>query len=168
MKFLLLVLVGAVLNSCAGYQLGGAKPPSLAGVKKIAVPMFKNGTLFPRAEAIATSAVTGAFVQDGTYHLADRSDADAVLEGEIQGIEYNTLRSSRIDSSLAEELTNTVTINWVLRDASDPTRILASGASNGYSSFFVGSNLQTARKNALPDAFQRAAESLVFRLASGY
>jgi len=168
MKFFLLVLAGVVFSSCAGYQLGGAKPPSLASVKRIAVPMFENGTLFPRAEAIATSAVTGAIVQDGTYHLADRSEADAVLEGKIKGIEYNTLRSSRLDSSVAEELTNTATIDWVLTDASDPTRILASGSSVGSSSFFVSSNLQTARQNALPDAFERAAERLVSRLASGY
>ena len=168
MKFIFLALVGAAISSCAGYQLGGAKPPSLAGVKRIAVPMFENGTLHPRAGAIATSAVTSAFVEDGMYRLADRSAADAVLEAEIKGIDYNTLRSSRLDSSLAEELTNTVTIDWSLRDARDPTRILASGTSVGNSSFFVDSNLQTARQNALPDAFERAAQSLVSRLASGY
>lgn len=168
MKFLLLAFLGGVLSSCAGYQLGGARPPSLAGVNKIAVPMFENGTLHPRAEALATSAVTAAFVQDGTYKLSDRDAADAVLEGKIKEIEYSTLRSSRIDSSVAEELINTVRIDWVLRSAHDSTRILASGSNAGSSSFFVDSNLQTARQNALPDAFERAAQTLVSRLASGY
>lgn len=168
MKNILTLLAGLALSSCAGYQLGGAKPPSLSSVRKIAVPMFENGTLHPRAEAIATSAVTDAFVQEGTYRVSDRAHADAVLEGRITEIDYNTLRSSRLDSLLAEELTNTVQIDWVLKDAVDPTRTLASGSSKGYSSFFVDSNLQTARQNALPDAFERAAQSLVSRLASGY
>ncbi len=168
MKSVFLLLSGLALSSCAGYQLGGAKPPSLSSVTKIAVPMFENGTLHPRAEAIATSAVNDAFVQDGTYRLSNRENADAVLEGRIGGIDYSTLRSSRLDSFVAEELTNTVRIDWILKDASDPTRTLASGSSEGFSSFFVDSNLQTARQNALPDAFERAAQSLVSRLASGY
>ncbi|MFD2257910.1 LPS assembly lipoprotein LptE [Luteolibacter algae] len=168
MKTLLLLLLGLISCSCGGYHLGGAKPPSLAAVKTISVPMFKNGTLHPRAESLATSAVTDAIVQDGTYRIAAGSNADAVLEGKISTIEYSTLRSSRLDSLLAEELTNRVSIDWVLRDAKDPTKILGSGSNQGFSSFFVDSNLQTARQNALPDAFERAAQSLVSKLSSGY
>jgi hypothetical protein len=59
-------------------------------------------------------------------------------------------------------------IEWTLRDAKDPTKILATGSSVGQSSFFVDSNLQTARRNALPDAFGRAGANLVSRIASGY
>lgn len=154
--------------SCAGYHLGGTKPPSLAGVRTISVPMFTNGTQEPRAEALATTAVTDAIVRDGTYRLADRGSADAVLEGKLVGIRYSTLRGSRLDSLLAEELTNEVMIEWTLRDAKDPAKILATGSSVGQSSFFADSNLQTARRNALPDAFGRAGANLVSRIASGY
>jgi hypothetical protein len=165
---MLLSLVALAMASCAGYQLGGSKPPSLAGVKTVAVPMFANGTQEPRAEALATTAVTDAFVRDGTYRLADSDNADAVLEGKLAEIRDSTLRSSRLDSLLAEELSNEVRIDWTLRDARDPTRILATGSSVGRSSFFVDSNLQTARRNALPDAFGRAASQLVSSLSSGY
>jgi hypothetical protein len=130
--------------------------------------MFTNGTQEPRAEALATTAVTDAIVRDGTYRLADRGSADAVLEGKLLRIRYSTLRGSRLDSLLAEELTNEVMIEWTLRDAKDPTKILATGSSVGQSSFFVDSNLQTARRNALPDAFGRAGANLVSRIASGY
>ncbi|MBC7979187.1 MAG: hypothetical protein H7Y36_01330 [Armatimonadetes bacterium] len=168
MKFFLTGLMALILASCAGYQLGGAKPPSLAAVKSISVPMFKNGTLHPRAEALATSAVADALVQDGTYKLGAAGNADAILEGKLQRIEFSTLRSSRVDSLLAEELTNKVWIEWLLRDGRDSTKILASGSSQGQSSFFVDSNLQTARQNALPDAFERAGQNLVSKLSSGY
>jgi hypothetical protein len=164
----LLLLAAACLTSCAGYQLGGVKPKSLAHVKKIAVPMFDNDTQHPRAEAIATSAVISAFIQDGTYVIVSRDKADAVLEGRIDKILYNQLRSNRLDTMLPEELENEVSLDWELKDASDPTKTLARGHSNGSSRFFLDANLQTARNNALPDAMERAGEALVSRLSNGF
>jgi hypothetical protein len=112
--------------------------------------------------------VTSALVQNGTYRLSELDRADAVLEGEVSSIEYSALRGSRLDAMAAEELTNIVRISWRLKDARDPTRLLASGSSTGQSTFFADSNLQTARQNALPDAFERAAQNLILKLASGY
>lgn len=156
------------LISCTGYQLGGVKPASLAGVKTIAVPMFSNATQHPRASALATSSVTNALVQDGTYRIATRDNADAVLEGELNRIEYHFIRGSRADSAYPEELANTVTIKWTLRDAKDPGKLLAAGSARGTSQLFVSSNLQTARNNALPEALDRASEAMISRLANGY
>jgi len=168
MKFLALIAPVFLLASCAGYHLGGTKPTSLAGVKTISVGMFKNGTLHPRAETLATSAVTSAFTQDGTYRLTGLDSADAVLEGNLRSIKYSSIRGSRLDTLLPEELTNTVRLDWTLKDAKDPTKILATGSSEGKSQLFVDSNLQTARNNALPDALERAGEQLVSTLANGY
>jgi hypothetical protein len=156
------------LTSCAGYQLGGVKPASLAHVKNIAVPMFENDTQHPRAGAMATSAVTNTVVQDGTYRITTLDQADAVLEGSLKSIDYNQIRGTRTDSLFPEELANTVTLEWQLRDARDPSKILARGSSQGTSQLFVSANLQTARNNALPEALERASEALVSTLASGY
>lgn len=161
-------LLAILLTSCAGYQLGGAKPAVLKDVRNIAVPMFRNDTLHPRAEAMATTAATGAFVLDGTYRITSRDQADAVLEGTVKRIEYTQLRANRLDTMRPEELENTVTVLWTLRDARDPSKLLASGESEGTSRFFVDSNLQTARNNALPDALERATEAMVSRLANGF
>ena len=168
MKTLALLAPVLWLVSCTGYQLGGAKPVSLAKVRNIAVPMFSNATQHPRAEALATSAVANAIVQDGTYRIAGLDRADAVLEGKLSGIKYATIRGTRLDTLYPEELANTVTLSWKLRDARDPTKILASGSSSGSSQLFVSSNLQTARNNALPEALERAAEALVSRISNGY
>ena len=168
MKILTCIVPVFCLISCAGYQLGGIKPASLAQVKSITVPMFSNGTLHPRAEALATSAVANAFVLDGTYRNASADHADAVLEGKLESIHYSPVRSTRYDTMHPEELANTVTLRWSLRDAKNPGKILASGKSTGSSKLYVAQNLQTARNNALPDALDRAAESLVSRLANGY
>jgi hypothetical protein len=166
--FLLSVVPALFLASCVGYQLGGAKPASLKNVKSISVSMFGNETQHPRAEALATSAVASAITQDGTYQLTSLDKADAVLEGRIRRIEYSSIRGSRLDTLLPEELHNEVTVVWELKNAKDPTKVLAAGGSVGTSQLFVDSNLQTARNNALPDALERMAESLVSRLANGY
>ena len=168
MKFLILLAPALLLVSCTGYHLGETKPRSLARVKTIAVPMFSNSTLFPRAEAVATSAVAEAIVQDGTYQIVTSDKADAILQGNVKSIKYKNLRGNRFDIFRPEDLGNTVSIDWQLRDAKDPTKVLASGKSQGSSEFFAASNLQTARNNALPDAFQRAGVALVSRLADGY
>jgi len=168
MKFLAILTPVLLLASCAGYQLGGVKPASLAKVKTIAVPMFHNGTLHPRAEALATSAVADALVRDGTYKLGNVDSADAVLEGKLSTIKYSPLRGKRLDTLRPEELESNVTLTWQLLDARDRTKVLARGSSTGDSNFFVDSNLQTARNGALPDALEQAAESLVSKLANGY
>ena len=156
------------LSSCAGYKLGGIKPASLAGVKTIAVPMLSNATQHPRANALATSAVTNAIVQEGTYRIGTSANADAVLVGEITEIKYRAIRGTRFDSLYPEELSNRVTLKWTLMDARDPSRVLATSISRGESQLFVSTNLQTARNNALPEALERAGEALVSTLANGY
>jgi hypothetical protein len=168
MMRLFALFAAVALSSCAGYQLGGFKPASLAHVKNIRVSMFANDTQHPRAEAIATSAVTSAFSQDGTYRVSSLDQADAVLEGRIHRLDYMQVRGQRLDTLRPEQLQNMVTLVWVLKDAKDPTKILASGNAVGTSQFFVDANLQTARNNALPDAMERAADALVSRLANGY
>jgi hypothetical protein len=168
MRLLLSLLLVPFLASCTGYQLGGVKPKSLAGIRMVSVPMFKNDTQHPRAEAIATSAVASALLQDGTYRVSSLDKADAVLEGTVHRIDYTQVRATRLDTLRPEELLNTITLVWLLKDARDPTKVLASGTSVGTSRFFVDANLQTSRNNALPDAMERAGEALVSRIANGF
>ncbi len=165
---LLLCPLLLLLTSCAGYHLGNAKPAALAKVKSIAVPMFANDTQHPRAEALATSAVSCAFSQDGTFRLTSSGRADAILEGRVKSISYSAIRGRRLDTLHPDELTNTVTLVWALRDARNPLHTLATGSSAGTSQLFVDPNLQTARNNALPDALERAADALVARLTCGF
>jgi hypothetical protein len=165
MKRILLLAPACLLACCAGYHAGGSKPAVMAGVETIAVPMFANATQHPRAEAIATSAVADAFVRDGTYRITGSDRADAILEGTVHRIEYSPLRGTRFDTLLAEEFRSVVILNWTLRDARNPMRVIATGTSEGRSQLFRDSNLQTARNNALPDAMESAGDALVSLLA---
>lgn len=161
-------MLAVMVCSCANYALDGQKPAAMASIERIAVPMFVNDTLHPRAESLATSAVSDAIVRDGTFRMAGIDDADAVLEGTLRDINYTPLRGTRFDTLLAEEFQNNVTLEWVLRDARNPTRILARGQSNGMSQLFRDANLQMARNNALTLALENAADQLVSTMADGF
>jgi len=166
MKYIL--ILSLLLVSCAGYKLGGSKPAHLAAVKRINVPLFTNDTLLIRAESYATNSTVDALTRDGTYLIGSAENSDAILEGTVERIKYSQVSSSRSDSLRSEELSMEVTIAWVLRDASDPARIIEQGESNGRTRFFAGGNLHVARTNALPDLLRRASESLVSRIADGF
>ncbi|MBN8459567.1 MAG: hypothetical protein J0M04_17190 [Verrucomicrobia bacterium] len=168
MRTFLLLLTACVLPSCVGYRVGNVKPHALESVKTIAVPMTANDTQHPRAEVLATSALTGAFAQDGTYRVGSVGNSDAVLETRLRSIRYSAIRSQRLDSLRPEELSTVVTIDWVLKDARDPSKVLARGSNTGNSQLFVDADLQTARNNALPDALERAGTAIVSRLANGF
>lgn len=163
-----LLALSLLLTSCAGYQLGGSKPVHLAHVKSIHVPLFDNDTLLIRAESLATNSAVDAITRDGTYRIATAGTADAVLEGRVTRVKYSQVKSSRLDSLRSEELGMELTIQWVLRDAKDPSRVLEKGKSKGVTRFFAGGNLHVARTNALPDALRRATESMVMRFADGF
>lgn len=168
MKLPIFLAPVVLLASCAGYQLGETKPALMKGVKTIDVRMFANSSFMPRANAVATSAVAEAIVQDGTYRIASLDKADAILEGDLSSIKYQPIRGRRFDTLRPEELVNTVTISWKLLNAKDPTKVIMAGSSQGSSKFFATSNLQTDRNNALTDAAERAGVALVSTLANGY
>ena len=168
MKHLILYILPLLLVSCAGYQMGGSKPSHLAHVKSIQVPLFVNDTQTTRADAYATNSAVDALTRDGTYRIGTADSADAVLEGVVAFIKYSQFKSASNDTLKSEELSMEVTIEWVLRDASNPTLILEKGKSRGTTRFFAGANLEVARTNALPDALSRACEKMTARLADGF
>lgn len=167
MRFLLLALSLSLLTSCAGYRFGGNKPSHLTDIHSISVPLAKSRVLFPRVEALTTNCLVDALVQDGTYKLTKVGDADATLMLTLEQLEYSQIRSSTIDVLRSEELQLQVTVSFQLIDGTRPGVILEEGSGRGHSRLFVDDNLQTARVNALPDALQRATQSIIARIADG-
>lgn len=167
-RYIIVSILSFFVYSCAGYKLGTTKPKPLENVELLAVTIFENSTSEPRAEALLTTMITQAIARDGTYKISNSSNADGILEGRLESIKYTTLRSSRFDTLLSEELNNEVTISWSVKNAKNPTKTIASGVTSGRSTFFADSNLQTARKNALSDAFERTSSNLISQLTTGY
>jgi hypothetical protein len=161
------LLLVFLLGGCAGYHLGPATPGYLRQVHSIAVPTFSNITLVPRIEVLVTSTVIKQFQQDGTFKIVNADVADATLKGEIVGVNRSPARSVRGNVLSTTEFNLNVTVKYTLtgRDG----KVLGSpGAVAGSTSFFVGSDVSTDERQALPLAAEELARHLVSQLSEGW
>ncbi|MEY2496380.1 MAG: hypothetical protein QOJ45_2872 [Verrucomicrobiota bacterium] len=160
-------MLACLLTGCLGYRLGPAKPAQLKEIHSIAVPMFRNTTLVPRIESLVTTTVIKQFQQDGTYRIAREQDADATLQGEITRVGRSPARSVRGNVLATTEFNLGVTVTYKLVGR-DGKIIAGPGSAAGGTSFFVGSDVSTDERQALPLAVEQLAGSLVSQLSEGW
>jgi len=156
-----------LLSGCAGYHLGPATPAYLRDVHSIAVPIFKNGTLVPRIEALVTGTVIKQFQQDGTFRIANESNADATLKGEIVAVSRSPARSVRGNVLATTEFNLVLRVRYTLLGRDGKT-MAGPGEAAGLTSFFVGEDVNTDERQALPLAAEQLAGHLVSQLSEGW
>jgi hypothetical protein len=160
------LLLVFLLGGCAGYQLGPATPGYLKNVHSIAVPTFTNTTLVPRIEILVTNTVIKQFQQDGTFRIANPDAADATLKAEIVAVGRSPARSLRGNVLSTTEFNLTMTVKYTLIGRDGKT--LGAGGVAGSTSFFVGSDVNTDERQALPLAAEELARHMVSQLSEGW
>lgn len=155
------------LTGCLGYHVGPAKPRVLRDVHAIAVPTFENKTLLPRIEVLITDSVIKQLQQDGTYKVADSGDADAVLKAQISEITRTPARSVRGNVLATTEFNLTMHVRYKLETPSG-TVLMPAAEVVGTTSFFVGTDVTTDERQALPLAAEELANHLVTQLSEGW
>ena len=165
-KAFALLLLSFLFGGCGGYQLGPATPRYLRNVHSIAVPTFTNNTLEPRLEVLVTNTAIKQFQQDGTFRIANADAADATLKCEIIGVGRTPARSVRGNVLSTTEFSLTLTVKYTLT-GSDGKQLTA-GAASGSTSFFVGTDVNTDQRQALPLAAEEMARHLVSQLSEGW
>ena len=162
----LLLLLALLLDGCAGYTLGPATPAYLKHIHTIAVPTFGNTTLVPRIEVLVTNTVIKQFQQDGTFRIVSADAADATLKAEITAVGRTPARSVRGNVLATTEFNLAISVKYTLvgRDG----KVLAPGAVSGGTSFFVGTDVNTDERQALPLAAEELARHLVSQLSEGW
>jgi len=161
------VALACSLSGCLGYRLGETKPRTLKNVQKIAVLTFKNNTYLPRIEALVTSTIIKQIQQDGTYQVVSQEQADAVIDGVVASVGRGPARSVRGNVLATTEFNLGITVAWTLR-AKDGTPIVGPTTNSGGTSFFVGSDVTTDERQALPLATEDLAVRLVSQLTEGW
>jgi len=162
-----LLLLAFLLDGCAGYHLGPATPGYLRDVHSIAIPTFTNSTLIPRMEVLVTDTVIKQFQQDGTFKIANASTADATLKAEIVAVSRAPARSVRGNVLSTTEFSLVVTVKYSLLGR-DGKILCYPGAVAGSTSFFVGEDINTDERQALPLAAEELARHLVSQLSEGW
>jgi hypothetical protein len=160
-------LVCLGLSGCLGYHIGPAKPYYLRDVHTIAVPTFANKTLIPRVEVLVTDTVIKQFQQDGTFRIGNDETADATLKGEIIRISRSPARSVRGNVLATREFNLAMRLKYRLVGP-DGKPLGPSGEVVGTTSFFVGTDVTTDERQALPLATEELAKRLVAQLSEGW
>ena len=155
------------LPSCAGYRLGSVKPSAFRDIHTISVPTVKNRTLEPRIDAHVTNAIISRFQEDGTYKIATSGDADAALEVTILRFDRRQLRSARFNTLRTRELGLIMTLEYQFVNLHTQT-LLKKGTVRGETTVFMDGNHQSGERQALPEAADRAADSLVSIISEGW
>ena len=155
------------LGGCAGYRIGEIKPQYLKDIHSIAVPTFKNNTFIPRIEALVTNTVIKQFQQDGTFRITREAQADAILRCTITSVGRNPARSVRGNVLATTEFNLGLLVTYTLIGRDGKPLTGPTGVS-GTTSFFVGSDVTTEERQALPLAAEDMAVRLVSQLSEGW
>ncbi len=155
------------LGGCAGYHIGPIQPYYLRDIHKISVPTFTNDTLVPRISVLITDTVIKQFQQDGTYKIVGDDEADAILKGEIRRITRAPARSLLGNVLATTEFNLALRIHYSLVDSKGKL-IAALPDVIGTTSFFVGPDIASDQRQALPLAAEDAAVQLVSQLSEGW
>jgi Lipopolysaccharide-assembly len=165
--FVLAAAACLCLTACLGYHIGPVKPYYLKDVHKIAVPTFENSTLIPRIEVLMTDTVIKQFQQDGTFQIASNQNADAILKGQISRIDRSPARSVAGNVLATSEFNLVVRLKYKLLGP-DGKPMGPPGEVSGSTSFFVGTDVITDERQALPLATEELANHLVSQLSEGW
>jgi lipopolysaccharide assembly LptE-like protein len=160
-------LLALLFSGCAGYHVGPATPAYLRHIHSIAVPTFANATLVPRIEVLVTGTVIKQFQQDGTFRIATEESADATLKGEIVAVGRSPARSLRGNVLSTTEFNLALRVRYTLVDRDGKT-IAGPSEAGGSTSFFVGADVSTDERQALPLAAEELAGRLVSQLSEGW
>ena len=164
---LALTVIALTLSSCAGYHVGPSKPAHMAKVVKLAVPTFENETLEPRLSVLLTNAVIKQLQVDGSYQIAPKDRADAVLECKIKRINRSQFRAVRTNVLVTSELRVDLQVDYRIKETGTDT-ILHSGRVDGGSTIVLDPNFQLSEHQAMEEASQRIANTLVNEIAEGW
>jgi hypothetical protein len=156
------------LGGCAGYRIGPVQPYYLRSVHRIAIPTFENKTLQPRIAVLVTDSVIKQFQQDGTYRIVGDDEADAILKGEITRITRAPARSVRGNVLATTEFNLALRVRYSLVSRHGGKALTPSSEVIGTTSFFVGPDITSDERQALPLAAEELAVRLVSQLSEGW
>jgi Lipopolysaccharide-assembly len=167
MRKLLFLVFAGFLAGCAGYTLGPVPPTYMKGIHHVAVPIFKNATISPDLEALATTAVIRQIQQDGTYEVTGVDQADAVVLGTIASVHRTRARSLQGNVLASSEFNLRVAINFRI-ERPGTAEVLGQKYVEGVTSFFVGNDTTSQEREAIPLAVEDAAAQFTSFLSEGW
>jgi hypothetical protein len=163
----IIFLVVALFSGCAGYTVGPIPPTYMKGVHKLAVPIFDNKTYEPQVQTLVTTTFIKQLQQDGTYEITGLDQADAEVRGTIYAVTRVKARSVIGNVLASSQFNLQVQIRMQVINAHTGVTIGQRDVT-GQTTFFVGNDLPTQERQAVPLAAEDAAVQAASYLSEGW
>lgn len=94
-----LVLLFALLMSSCAYKVGQKFRSLPGGYQRLSIPVFKNKSMEPGAEAIVTAALKEEFFRSTVLKVVDDNNAEVRLEGLIETLKFDSMAIKESDNN---------------------------------------------------------------------
>ncbi|MFO7524394.1 MAG: LptE family protein [Ignavibacteriaceae bacterium] len=163
---LLLFVVITVLKfgGCCGYSFTGASvPPHL---KSIAIPVAedRSGSGEPGLRESFTEKLTRFFIDDNSFEVADRTNADAIVECSI--VSLTSAPAVITGGETVSSLRISISVKAVYRDLVERKTVFDKNFSN-YGDYAASGSFED-RRAAIETALDRIAEDILLETVSGW
>ena len=170
-SYIYLVLVFTLLLSSCAYKVGQKFRSLPGGYQRLSIPVFKNKSMEPGAEAIVTSALKEEFFRSTVLKVVDDNNAEVRLEG-IETLKFDSMAIKESDNNnhlpigtvLATTYNMTVVIN---------VKLVKTGTSEVlWQSQFTGSRPMNASQvniagvNSVNPIYNQNAKRLILELVA--
>jgi len=160
-----LVAICIHLNGCAGYHLGPTNGLR-SGERTVQVNSFVNQTIEPRLSDAISFSLRKNLQKDGTYRLNTSNEGDIILTGVIVNYDRQQLSFQPTDILTPRQYRVVITAQVTARERRSGKTVLNRKVS-GQSTLFVGQDLPSAERQALPLVADDLARNITGLLADG-
>ncbi|MFW5996634.1 MAG: LPS assembly lipoprotein LptE [Lentisphaeria bacterium] len=174
----LLVAFGFILSisgGCNSYNWGYLNPPQ---IRTIAIGDFNNRTDEPALAILLRKKMAEHVTRDGSLQLADRKDADMVLEGTIESYDFRRAGAAKLrDEDAIEEdrsayrssiYSAELQIRFSGLLAEGGKTVIADRKVRGKAEFAEMPDLTIARQSGLQQAANAAAKKIITAVTEGW
>ncbi|MGA9118841.1 MAG: LptE family protein [Bacteroidota bacterium] len=168
------LLVGvafALLMMQGCYSFTGASVP--ANLKTIAIPLVDDQSGFgePGLREEFTTALTNLFISDNSLEVADRTTADAILEGVITSVsDAPAVIQTPTAAQQGEQVSKrriTVTAKFTMRDMKLRRKMWEKSFSN-WGDYDTGGGGASQRQTGIQEAIRKVTEDILQETVSGW
>jgi hypothetical protein len=164
--FKILKIVGVFIlllfAACGPYSFSGSAFPH---IKTISVPLFQDNTAEFGVKEQLTNDLIQAFTRENSLKIADRRNADSVLNGTILAI------SDQAGSYTRDERVNEIQVHLLVEIKYEDLvkrKVVWEDKISQFGSYTPGTGEKSTRNDAIAEAIAKIADEVLNRTVSGW
>ncbi len=161
---LLSAVLALGLLGCSSYKLGTYHDP---GFKTIFVENLRSEVDEPGLENLVSTTIVRQIQKDGTVQVTNLEDADVILRGHINEFEMTPVRYSHSNEITPTEANMTIGITYTLTRKKAKESFYR-GHATGTTSLFIGSDLQSDKRQGVPLAAEDLGRKVVSQFVDAW